>query len=124
MEVALSKASRVYPDCTVLARKLRAMTDNAEELVKAQNNQVKYLLELAARTTPKGLHCLTMRLTAEYFALGPEERHFFNEEKLSDSNLYHYAVFSDNVLAAAVVVNSTVSASTVRYLDASLLIFP
>ncbi|KAI9119150.1 hypothetical protein K1719_009825 [Acacia pycnantha] len=50
-----------------------------------------------------------MRLTAEYYALRPEERKFPNENKINDPKLYHYAVFSDNVLACAVVVNSTVS---------------
>ncbi|KAL5863907.1 hypothetical protein ACOSQ3_001421 [Xanthoceras sorbifolium] len=108
MEASLDKAIRVYPDCTTMAKKLRAMTYNAEEQVRMQKNQATYLVQLAARTTPKGLHCLSMQLTAEYFALQPEERKFPNQQKLQDPNLHHYAVFSDNILACAVVVNSTV----------------
>lgn len=113
MEATLSKASLVYPDCSAMVSKLRAMTQNTEELVRAQKNQAAYLVRLAGRTTPKGLHCLSMRLTAEYFALQPEERQLPNQQKLQDAELYHYAVFSDNVLACAVVVNSTISAAMV-----------
>ncbi|CAL5343177.1 unnamed protein product [Camellia sinensis] len=36
-------------------------------------------------------------------------RNFPNQEKLEDPRLYHYALFTDNILAAAVVVNSTIS---------------
>ncbi|CAK7346475.1 unnamed protein product [Dovyalis caffra] len=111
LEVTLSKASHVFPDCSAMASKLRAMTYNAEEQVRAQKNQATYLVQLAGRTTPKGLHCLSMRLTAEYFALPPDERQLPNQQRVQDPDLYHYAVFSDNVLACAVVVNSTVSAA-------------
>lgn len=114
MEASLSKASLVYADCFALVTKLRAMTSRVEEQVQAQKSQVAYLVELAGRTTPKGFHCLTMRLTSEYFALQPEKRNFANQEKLNDANLNHYAVFSDNVLACAVVVKSTVSNAVVN----------
>ncbi|GMP71286.1 hypothetical protein CsSME_00029761 [Camellia sinensis var. sinensis] len=36
-------------------------------------------------------------------------RNFPNQEKLEDPRLFHYALFTDNILAAAVVVNSTIS---------------
>ena len=116
MEVSLAKASHVFPDCSPMATKLRAMAYNAEEQVRAQKNQESYLIQLAGRTTPKGLHCLSMRLTAEYFFLQPEERRFPNQQKLHDPSLYHYAVFSDNILACAVVVNSTISSAKVNCL--------
>ncbi|PRQ25962.1 putative polygalacturonate 4-alpha-galacturonosyltransferase [Rosa chinensis] len=109
LEASLSKASRAFPDCSAMATKLRSMTHSAEEQVGLQKKQVTFLYHLAGSTTPKGLHCLSMQLTAEYFALDSEERQFPNQHKLQDPHLYHYAVFSDNVLACAVVVNSTVS---------------
>ncbi|KHG11146.1 putative galacturonosyltransferase 6 -like protein [Gossypium arboreum] len=111
MELSLAKASRVFPDCSAMATKLRAMAYNAEEQVQLMRNQESHLLQLAGRTTPKGFHCLSMRLTAEYFLLRPEERQFPNQQNLNDPDLYHYAVLSDNVLAASVVVNSTISSA-------------
>ncbi|KAI3732637.1 hypothetical protein L1987_63844 [Smallanthus sonchifolius] len=111
MENSLQKAARIYPDCSSMVKKLRAMTNNAEELVRVQKEQESFLVQLAGRTTPKGLHCLSMRLTAEYFALNPEERKLPSNPDVHDSNLYHFVVFSDNVLACSVVVDSTVSAA-------------
>lgn len=111
MEASLLKASRLYPDCLAMVKKLRAMTYNAEEQVRAQKNQRTFLLQLAGRTTPKGLHCLSMRLTSEYFMLRSEERELPNHDKLHNSHLFHFALFSDNILASAVVINSTVSAA-------------
>lgn len=113
MEVSLSKASRAFPDCSSMATKLRAMTYNTEEQVRAHKNEAEHLIQLAARTTPKGLHCLAMRLTSEYFTLPADERKLANQEKARDGDLYHYAVFSDNILACAVVVNSTVTHAAV-----------
>nr|GLL42684.1 probable galacturonosyltransferase 6 isoform X1 [Ipomoea trifida] len=111
MEATLLKASHMFPECTPMVKKLRAMTDSAEEQLRTHKNQVAFLEELAGRTTPKGLHCFSMRLTAEYFALMPEEREFPNQHKLHNPDLYHFAVFSDNILACSVVVNSTISSA-------------
>ncbi|MBA0549321.1 hypothetical protein Golob_020357, partial [Gossypium lobatum] len=111
MEVLLAKASQVFPDCSAMVRKLRAMAYNAEDQIRAWKNEESYLVQLAGRTTPKGLHCLSMQLTAEYFSLQPEEREFPNQKKLNDPDLYHYAVFSNNILACAVVINSTISSA-------------
>ncbi|KAL5080928.1 hypothetical protein RYX36_009349 [Vicia faba] len=111
MEGSLSKANRAFPDCTAMAAKLRAMNDNAEEQVRSHQHEVTHLVYLAARTTPKGFHCLSMQLTADYFSLRPDDRKLPNENKIHDPELYHYVVFSDNVLACGVVVNSTVSNS-------------
>ncbi|CAH2063282.1 unnamed protein product, partial [Thlaspi arvense] len=63
---------------------------------------------LAAKTIPNPIHCLSMRLTIDYYLLSPEKRKFPRSENLENPNLYHYALFSDNVLAASVVVNSTI----------------
>ncbi|CAI8589920.1 unnamed protein product [Vicia faba] len=111
MEGSLSKDNRAFPDCAAMAAKLRAMNDNAEEQVRSHQHEVTHLVYLAARTTPKGFHYLSMQLTADYFSLRPDDRKLPNENKIHDLELYHYAVFSDNVLACGVVVNSTVSNS-------------
>jgi len=109
MERTLSKASRAYSDCTDMVNSLRSMANNAENQAQLQRNQATRLTELVGRTTPKGLHCLSMKLTADYFTLEPEQQVFPNQQNIYNPDLLHYAVFSDNVLAAAVVVNSTIS---------------
>ncbi|GAA0158015.1 transferase [Lithospermum erythrorhizon] len=113
MEATLAKASHIYPDCEAMSTNLHAMTYNTEEQVRRQKEQTAFLFHLAGRTTPKGLHCLSMRLTSEFFVLLPDDRELPNQHKLNDQSLYHFGVFSDNVLACAVVVNSTVSAAEV-----------
>lgn len=123
MEATLYKAGKTYTDCPAMATKFRAMTYNTEEELRALRNQANYLVELAARTTPKGLHCLSLQLVADYFELQPEEREFQNQQNLHDPDLYHYVLFSDNILASAAVVNSTVSTSSVRTLPFFLSVF-
>ncbi|XP_020584195.1 probable galacturonosyltransferase 6 isoform X2 [Phalaenopsis equestris] len=108
MENTLSKANKAYPDCSAMASKLRAMSYSTEEQLRAQMNQVSYLIQLASRTFSKGFHCLTMKLTTEYFALPPEKRQLPYSHKFQKPDFYHYAIFSDNILACAVVVNSTI----------------
>ena len=121
MGATLLKASQLYPDCSAMVKKLRAMTHNAEEQVLTLKNQTTFLVQLAGRTTPKGLHCLSMRLTAEYFSLQSDERELPNQHKVHDPNLFHFAVFSDNILASAVVVNSTVSVARVSFRTSKIL---
>ncbi|CAN6481033.1 unnamed protein product [Victoria cruziana] len=104
----LSKARTRLHDCGLVTQKLRAMLQSADEQVRGLKKQSIFLSQLAAKTIPNAIHCLSMRLTIAYYLLPPEKRKFPNVEKLEDPTLYHYALFSDNVLAASVVVNSTI----------------
>jgi hypothetical protein len=46
----------------------------AEDQVKTLKRQSAFLSQLAAKTVPKGLHCLSQRLTVQHSNLPPEER--------------------------------------------------
>ncbi|XP_059658627.1 probable galacturonosyltransferase 4 [Cornus florida] len=109
MEQTLAKGKQIQDDCTAVVKKLRAMLHSSEEQLRVHKKQTVFLTHLTAKTLPKGLHCLPLRLSTEYFSLNSSEQHFPNQDKLEDPSLYHYALFSDNILAAAAVVNSTVS---------------
>ncbi|CAN0921366.1 Polygalacturonate 4-alpha-galacturonosyltransferase [Linum grandiflorum] len=108
MGQVLSKAREKLYDCKMVTAKLRAMLQTADEQVRSLKKQSTFLSQLAAKTVPNGIHCLSMRLTIDYYLLPPEKRKFPRSENLENPNLFHYALFSDNVLAASVVVNSTI----------------
>ncbi|XP_037428816.1 polygalacturonate 4-alpha-galacturonosyltransferase-like [Triticum dicoccoides] len=108
MGLVLSKARDQLYDCKEITHRLRSMLQSADEQVRSLKKQSTFLSQLAAKTIPNGIHCLSMRLTIDYYLLSPEKRKFPNSENLEDPDLYHYALFSDNVLAASVVVNSTI----------------
>ncbi|KAL8106587.1 hypothetical protein AgCh_023374 [Apium graveolens] len=83
-----------------------------EQLTKAKK-QGAFSSLIAAKSIPKSLHCVTIRLMEERIA-NPAKYSDEGKESLpvlEDPNPYHYAIFSDNVIAASVVVNSAVKNS-------------
>lgn len=108
MGQVLSNAREQLYDCKLVMGKLRAMLQSADEQVRGTKKQNTFLSQLAAKTLPSGIHCLSMHLSIDYYLRPPEKRKFPRSENLEDPNLYHYALFSDNVLAASVVVNSAI----------------
>ncbi|RZC65968.1 hypothetical protein C5167_009651 [Papaver somniferum] len=109
MEQVLATGKQIQDDCAAVIKKLRAILHSTEEQLRVHKKQTMFLTQLAAKTLPKGLHCVPLRLSTEYYSLNSDQQQFPNQEKLEDPSLFHYALFSDNILAAAVVVNSTVS---------------
>ncbi|XP_020267377.1 probable galacturonosyltransferase 4 isoform X2 [Asparagus officinalis] len=108
MEETLSKGKQILDDCTATEKSLRAELRPAKEQLRTETRQNAFLNQLLAKTLPKGLHCLSLRLSIEYYSLNSTQKYQFpHQQKLEDTKLYHYALFTDNVLAAAVVVNST-----------------
>ncbi|GFY82946.1 galacturonosyltransferase 14 [Actinidia rufa] len=68
----------------------------------------------AASAIPKGIHCLSLRLTDEYSSNAHARRQLPSPELLpllSDNSYYHFVLSSDNILAASVVVTSAVQSS-------------
>lgn len=119
MGQVLSKARDLLYDCQKITERLRAMLESADEQVRSLKKQSTFLSQLAAKTIPNGIHCLSMRLTIDYYLLSPDKRKFPNSENLENPDLYHYALFSDNVLAASVVVNSTIMNAKVSVIPSS-----
>ncbi|KAF3962108.1 hypothetical protein ACB098_01G219900 [Castanea mollissima] len=79
-----------------------------ELLIKARKNGA-FASYIAAKSIPKSLHCLAMRLVEE--RVSHPENYADDEEpkpEFEDPSLYHYAIFSDNVIAVSVVVRSVV----------------
>lgn len=115
MDQTLDKGKLIQDDCAATVKKLRAILHSTEEQLRVHRKQTMFLTQLTAKTLPKGLHCLPLRLSTEFYALNHSQQQFPYQEKLDDPRLYHYALFSDNVLASAVVVNSTISHAKVIY---------
>lgn len=106
LEETLAKGQRLFDNN--ITKRLRAMVRLKEEQLKAHEKRTLFLTQVAAQTIPKSLNCLSLRLTVDYYLGNHSRREFLNKEKLEDTKLLHYAIFSDNVLGTAVVVNSTV----------------
>ncbi|XVF66000.1 hypothetical protein PTKIN_Ptkin09bG0295400 [Pterospermum kingtungense] len=106
MEAAIARAKSIIVDCNNVDKKLRQIFDLTEDEANFHMKQSAFLYQLAVQTMPKSLHCLSMRLTVDYF-----KDHSFDKdlsEKYSDPTLQHYVIFSKNVIASSVVINSTV----------------
>jgi alpha-1,4-galacturonosyltransferase len=82
------------------------------ELLARAKKRGAFASLIAAKSIPKPLHCLAVRLTAERIAR-PEQYAdpVLPPRALEDPALFHYAIFSDNVLAASCVVRSAVANS-------------
>ncbi|KAF3952859.1 hypothetical protein CMV_021633 [Castanea mollissima] len=109
MEQRLAKGKQLQDDCASVLKKLRPMLHSTEEQLRVHKKQTIFLTQLTAKMIPKGLPCLPLCLTTEYYTLNSSQHDFPNQEKLEGPQLYHYVLFSDNILAAAVVVNSTIT---------------
>ncbi|KAK4481244.1 hypothetical protein RD792_012127 [Penstemon davidsonii] len=107
MDAAIAKAKSCHVDCNNVDKKFRQLVDLTEDEANFHTKQSAFLYKLAVQTMPKSLHCLSMRLTVEYFksSLDIEQN---LDEKFVNPNLYHYIIFSKNILASSAVINSTV----------------
>ncbi|KAK7340106.1 hypothetical protein VNO77_20800 [Canavalia gladiata] len=106
MEFTITRAKAVTVDCNNVDKKLRQIFDLTEDEANFHMKQSAFLYKLNVQTMPKSHHCLSLKLTVEYFKSSHEEKE--DTEKFIDSSLHHYVIFSNNVLAASVVINSTV----------------
>ncbi|XP_021287077.1 probable galacturonosyltransferase 11 [Herrania umbratica] len=106
------KAQDAHYDIATTIVTMKSHIQALEERANAATVQSTVFGQLVAEAFPKSLHCLIVKLSADWLRrpslkdLANEQR---NSPRLADNNLYHFCIFSDNVLATSVVVNSTIS---------------
>ncbi|XP_042433861.1 probable galacturonosyltransferase 7 [Zingiber officinale] len=103
--IAKSKSCRV--DCNNVDRKLRQILDLTEDEAHFHMKQSAFLYQLGVQTMSKTFHCLLMRLTVEFFKSPSVNMQHSSAYKIDNSNYVHYVIFSRNVLALSVTINST-----------------
>ncbi|XP_050221849.1 hexosyltransferase GAUT11 [Mercurialis annua] len=106
------KAQDAHYDVATTMMTMKSHIQALEERATAATVQSAIFGQLAAEALPRSLHCLKIKLTTDWLKklslqnLAEQKR---NSPRVVDNNLYHFCIFSDNVLATSVVVNSTVS---------------
>lgn len=106
------KAEDAHYDIATTIVTMKSHIQALEERANAATVQSTVFGQLVAEAFPKSLHCLLLKLSADWLKRPPlqdiaNERR--NSPRLVDNNLYHFCIFSDNVLATSVVINSTIS---------------
>ncbi|KAJ0006840.1 hypothetical protein Pint_30320 [Pistacia integerrima] len=110
MALLLYQAQQLHYDSATMIMRLKAKIQALEEQMSAVNEKSSKYGQIAAEEVPKSLYCLGVRLTTEWFGNINLQRNYERKQmevKLIDNGLYHFCVFSDNILATSVVVNST-----------------
>ncbi|KAL6648212.1 hypothetical protein ACP70R_002258 [Stipagrostis hirtigluma subsp. patula] len=111
MDQSIATAKSCTVDCNNVDRKLRQILHMTEDEAHFHMKQSAYLYNLGVHTMPKSHHCLNMRLTVEYFKSTPLDSDDSSVDKYNNPDHRHYVILSKSVLAASVVINSTVSSS-------------
>ncbi|XP_060204914.1 hexosyltransferase GAUT11-like [Lycium barbarum] len=106
------KAQDAHYDIATTMMTMKSHIQALEERANAASVQSMMFGQLTAESLPKNLHCLEIKLMADWLTkkslqdFADERR---NSPRLLDNNLYHFCIFSDNLLAVSVVINSTVA---------------
>lgn len=101
-------------DAKTFAFILRAMMDKFEKEIRESKFSELMNKHFAASSIPKGIHCLSLRLTDEYSSNVHARNQLPPPELLpllSDNTYQHFVLSTDNILAASVVVSSAVQSS-------------
>lgn len=108
MEATIARVKSHPVDCNNVDKKFRQLVDLTEDEANFHMKQSAFLYQLAVQTVPKSLHCLSLRLTVDYFRSPPPDIELLHADKFLNPELYHYVIFSHNILASSAVINSTV----------------
>ncbi|KAG5527612.1 hypothetical protein RHGRI_028509 [Rhododendron griersonianum] len=90
---------------------MKGMMERSEREIRESKFAELMNKHFAASSIPKGIHCLSLRLTDEYSSNAHARRQLPSPEllpMLSNNSYYHFIVSTDNILAASVVVTSAV----------------
>ncbi|XWS39509.1 hypothetical protein CRYUN_Cryun18bG0060900 [Craigia yunnanensis] len=111
MALLLYQAQQLNYDSATMIMRLKAKIQALEEQMSSVSEKSLKYGQIASEEVPKSLYCLGVRLTTEWFRNPNLQRKLRErkqlEAKLKDNSMYHFSVFSDNILASSVVVNST-----------------
>ncbi|KAK3135248.1 hypothetical protein QOZ80_5BG0416610 [Eleusine coracana subsp. coracana] len=107
MDQTIAAAKLCATECTNVEKKLRQLLDMTEDEALFHARQSAYLYRLGVQTLPKSLHCLSMKLTVDYFNSSADIEHS-DIKKLRNLAFQHYVIFSTNLLASSMTINSTV----------------
>ncbi|GMH30208.1 hypothetical protein Nepgr_032051 [Nepenthes gracilis] len=102
-------------DAKTFAFMVKAMMEKLEREIKEAKFAELMNKHFAASSIPKGIHCLSLRLTDEYSSNAHARKQLPPPEflpLLSDNSYYHFVLSTDNILAASVVVSSAVQSSS------------
>ncbi|XP_016501073.1 hexosyltransferase GAUT11-like isoform X1 [Nicotiana tabacum] len=108
----ISKPQDAHYDIATTMMTMKSHIQALEERANAASVQSMMFGQLTAESLPKNLHCLEIKLMSDWLTrkslqdFADERR---NSPRLVDNNLYHFCIFSDNLLAVSAVVNSTMS---------------
>ncbi|KAI3736197.1 hypothetical protein L6452_15735 [Arctium lappa] len=111
MAFLLFQAQQLHYDSATMIMRLKARIQELEEQTSSVTDKSSKYGQIAAEEVPKSLYCLGVRLTTEWFNLSMLQQKVSEKTqigiKLKDNSLYHFCIFSDNIIATSVVVNST-----------------
>ncbi|KAL9262458.1 putative galacturonosyltransferase 10 [Drosera capensis] len=111
MALLLYQAQQLHYDSATMIMRFKAKIQSLEEQTSSVSEKSAKYGQIAAEEIPKSLYCLGIRLATEGFQSPKLSRRLVDKKqstwKLQDNSLHHFCVFSDNILATSVVVNST-----------------
>ncbi|KHN11952.1 Putative galacturonosyltransferase 15 [Glycine soja] len=110
----LVKVLALKQDLKAFAFKTKAMLSQMEREVQSARKKESLNWHIASHGVPQSLHCLCLRLAEEYAVNAMARSRLPSPEHVSrlvDPTFHHIVLLTDNVLAASVVVTSTVENS-------------